>query len=103
MFARSISEIEELRQDQIDRLRRALQIPALPDGINICDPKLTPLLSPKVRAVCEAFPLQAEEIVRKYGLNSDEFNEMLEKTKTNRIFREKVKSEIIAKTSKEDK
>lgn len=94
MFARSITEIESLRKDQLDRLRRALQIRSLPEGVKICDPKLMPLLHPKIRAVCEAFPLQAEDIVKKYGLNSDEFNEMLEQTKTNAGFRRKVENEM---------
>ncbi len=43
-----------------------------------------------MRSVIEAFPLQAEEIVKKYGLNSDEFNQMLEETKGNPIFRWRV-------------
>lgn len=98
MFARSITEIEHLRTDQMEKLRKALQLPTssqqLPDNFNICDPNIMPLLSPKVRAVCEAFPLQAEDIVRKYGLNSDEFNEMLEKTKKDPLFRWKVKKEM---------
>jgi len=102
MFARSISDIEELRNDQMDRLKKALQIPTLPEGVNICDPNVLPLLSPRVRAVCEAFPLQAEDIVRKYGLNSDEFNEMLEKTKRNPLFRRRVKSEMQHSSHLED-
>ncbi len=73
--------------EQTERLVKALNIDHLPENINICDPQLLPLLSPKVRAVCEAFPHQASEIVSKYGLDSDEFNNMLEETKGNPIFR----------------
>lgn len=94
MFARSITEIEHLRTDQMEKLMKALKIPALPEGVNLSDPNVVPFLSPKVRAVCEAFPFQAEEIVRKYGLNSDEFNDMLEKTKKDPVFRWRVKHEI---------
>lgn len=94
MFARSMTEIEELRTEQIERLRKALNIEHLPAGFNICDPNILPLLNPKVRAVCEAFPLQAEEIVNKYGLNSNEFNQMLEETRGNPVFRWRVKKYI---------
>lgn len=94
MFAQSVKEIEQLRQEQMDRLCKALQVDHIPPGINICDPQVMPLLNPKVRAVCEAFPLQAQEIVKKYGLNSEEFNRMLEETKKNPIFRRKVEKVV---------
>lgn len=90
MFVRSITEIEELRSEQMARLKRALNIDKLPAHMNLCDPNVLPLLNPKVRAVIEAFPLQAEVIVKKYGLNSDEFNQMLEETRGNPIFRWRV-------------
>lgn len=90
MFVRSITEIEELRAEQNQRLRKALSIDKIPSDINLCDPNVMPLLSPKVRSVIEAFPLQAEEIVKKYGLNSDEFNQMLEETRGNPVFRWRV-------------
>ena len=87
MFARSMTDIEELRKEQQERLRKALNIDRLPEGVSICDPSIQPLLSPKVRAVCAAFPLQAEQIIDKYGLNSEEFNEMLDESKKNPIFK----------------
>lgn len=87
MFVKSISEIEDLRSDQMDRLKRALNIDKLPDNVNLCDPNVLPLLNSKVRAVIEAFPHQAEVIVKKYGLNSDEFNQMLEESRGNPVFR----------------
>lgn len=90
MFVRSITEIEELREEQTTRLRKALNIDKLPSNVNLCDPNVMPLLSSNVRAVIEAFPLQAEEIVKKYGLNSDEFNQMLEETRGNPVFRWRV-------------
>jgi hypothetical protein len=90
MFVRSITEIEELRAEQNQRLRKVLSIDKIPADINLCDPNVMPLLSPKVRTVIEAFPLQAEEIVKKYGLNSDEFNQMLEETRGNPVFRWRV-------------
>lgn len=90
MFVRSITEIEELREEQTEKLRKALNIDKLPSNVNLCDPNVLPLLSPQVRSVIEAFPLQAEEIVKKYGLNSDEFNQMLEETRGNPVFRWRV-------------
>ena len=101
MFARSMSEIEELRTEQLKALTRSLHVDRIPEGINICDPQVLPILSPKVRAVCEAFPLQAEEIVKKYGLNSDEFNEMYEETQNNPVFRWRV-NKYMEKASAED-
>ncbi len=90
MFVKSITEIEDLRSEQMDRLTRALNIDKIPPHMNLCDPNVLPLLSPQVRTVIEAFPLQAEVIVKKYGLNSDEFNQMLEETRGNPIFRWRV-------------
>ena len=92
MFAKSMTEIEELRLEQTEKLKRYLNMERLPENLNISDPNIRPLLSSKVRAVVEAFPHQAEEIVRKYGLNSDEFNKMMEETQRNPMFRWKVKS-----------
>lgn len=97
MFAKSMVEIETLRQDQLDRLQKVLlkKSPTIDlNSIPLSDPAILPLLNPKVRAVCEAFPLQAEVIVKQYGLNSDEFNEMLEKTKSNPLFRWRVQQEV---------
>ena len=87
MFARSMTDIEELRKEQQEKLRKALNLDRLPEGISICDPLIQPLLSPKVRAVCAAFPIQAEEIIDKYGLNSEEFNQMLDESKNNPLFK----------------
>src|SRR6476620_5381646 len=63
LFCESMSEIEHLREDQIERLKRALQVDSFPASLSISDPSLMPFLSPKVRAVVEAFPYQAEEII----------------------------------------
>jgi len=90
MFCKSMQEIEQLRSDQMDKLKRSLNVQHLPEGVCLSDPNVLPFLSPKVRAVVEAFPLQAEQIVRKYGLNSDEFNDMLSQTKGNPFFRHRV-------------
>ena len=102
MFARSMTEIEDLRGEQLNALTRSLRVDRFPENLNICDPRVLPILSPKVRAVCEAFPLQAEQIVKKYGLNSDEFNEMLEETHTNPVFRWRV-NQYMEKASTEEK
>ena len=94
MFAKSMTEIEELRNGQLNRLMKVLNIDRLPTGVSITDPLMLPILNPRVRAVVEAFPLQAEQIVKKYGLNSDEFNEMLAESRSNPMFRRKVQTLI---------
>ncbi|GMI54435.1 hypothetical protein ScalyP_jg4205 [Parmales sp. scaly parma] len=86
-FARSLGSIEELRGEQREALRRALNIDALPTNFAICDPFLLPLLSPKIQSVCRSFPKQAEEVVRQFGLNSNEFNKMLAETRRNPLYR----------------
>lgn len=94
LFARSIHEIEDLRSDQLRELRQSLQVERFPPGFDLSDPNVQPLLHPEVRRVCEKFPVQAEEIVKRYGLDSDEFNRMLEETKGNPIFRWRVQKYV---------
>jgi hypothetical protein len=89
-----MSEIERLRTGQVERLQRALQAESFPSNVNISDPTLLPYLNPKVRAVVEAFPLQAEAIVKKHGLQADEFNHMLHASKSNPLFRWKVQKQL---------
>lgn len=90
MFCESMQEIEQLRSDQMTKLKKSLHVRQLPKGISLSDPTVLPLLAPRVRAVVEAFPLQAEEIVKKHGLHSDEFNKMMEEAKSSPVFRWKV-------------
>jgi Domain of unknown function (DUF4168) len=92
LFCNSMKEIEKLRLNQMKKLKRSLQVQELPSGMSLSDPKVIPFLSPKVRAVVEAFPLQAELIVQKYGLSSDEFNRLLDQTKANPLFRFRVEN-----------
>jgi hypothetical protein len=94
MFCESMTEIEQMRSDQIERLKKSLHVDKFPPNVNISDPSLTPFLSAKVRAVVEAFPFQAEEIVKKHGLQSDEFNQMLLETRSNPIFRWKIQKQM---------
>lgn len=94
MFCESMNEIEKLRTGQVERLKRALQADDFPTNINISDPQLLPFLHPKAKAVVQAFPLQAEAIVKKHGLNSEEFNNMLHASKSNPIFRWKVQKHL---------
>ncbi|KAL7501504.1 hypothetical protein ACHAWT_010078 [Skeletonema menzelii] len=90
MFARSIQEIEDLRTDQLNQLQSQLRMTQFPPNFDLSDPNVQPLLRDEVRAVCERFPAKAEEIVKRYGLESEEFNKMLEETKGNPIFRWRV-------------
>ena len=102
MFCESMTEIENLREDQVKRLKKSLHVDKLPPNMSLSDPAVKPFLSPKVRAVVDAFPLQAEEIVKKHGLNSDEFNRMLDQSKRNPMFRRKVETEL-RKEAKEER
>jgi len=93
-FCRSIRDIEKLREHQVDRLKKSLNVDSFPSSISISDPTLLPFLSPKVRAVVKAFPLQAEDVVKKNGLGSEEFNNMLQEVRSNPIFRWKVQKQL---------
>jgi hypothetical protein len=99
LFSESLTEIEKLRANQIKRLTKSLHVDKFPDHVSISDPNLLPFLSPKVRAVVEAFPFQAEEIVKRHGLQSDEFNKMLDETKSNPVFRWKIQKRIQTEAS----
>ena len=101
LFCTSMAEIEKLRAGQIDRLMRSLHVSKFPEHVNISDPDLMPFLAPKVRAVVEAFPLQAEAIVKRNGLQSEEFNQMLQATRTNPIFRWKIQKQMRTKEEEE--
>lgn len=94
LFCESMTEIEQLRGDQIERLKKSLRVEKFPENLSLSDPMLLPFLSPKVRAVIEAFPYQAEDIIKKHGLQSDEFNKMLEETRSNPLFRWKVQKHL---------
>ena len=105
MFAKSLSEIEVLRVDQTEALKKALNVRALPTNFKICDPFLLPLLSPKIQNMCNDFPVQAEGIVKEFGLNSDEFNKMLNEAKRNPAFRWRVNHYVkkLGELEKKDK
>jgi hypothetical protein len=94
MFCESMTEIEHLRENQLERLRSSLRVDKFPPNVSISDPNLLPFLNARVRAVVEAFPLQAEEIVKKHGLQSDEFNHLLREARSNPIFRWKIQKYI---------
>lgn len=92
-FRKCLIEIERLRYVQMERLKRSLNIDALPIGIDITDPTIQQLLNPKVRAVVNAFPLQVEDIItKKYGYDMNEFNQLLGKVKSNTLFRWRVRN-----------
>jgi Domain of unknown function (DUF4168) len=103
LFCESIRDIEKLRSDQVERLKKSLQVESFPSSISISDPSLMPFLSPKVRAVVKAFPLQAEDVVKKNGLDSAEFNSMLQEVRSNPIFRWKVQKILKQASAAENK
>lgn len=94
LFCQSIEEIERMREDQVDRLKKALRVDTLPQNVHLSDPELLPFLSPRVRAVVKAFPLQAEDIARKYGLDSQEFNKLLDESRSNPMLRWKMQKHL---------
>jgi hypothetical protein len=53
-----------------------------------------PAMAPAIQRACEQFPANAEKIIQKYGLEVDQFNEMLEKTKSSIVYRGKVFFEL---------
>jgi len=89
-FAKSLSQIEDLRGEQRELLRRSLNVPALPKTIGICDPFLLPMLNSKIQQTCKQFPNRAEEIVQEYGLTVDDFNRLLLETRRNPLLRWRV-------------
>lgn len=103
LFCESIRDIEKLRGDQVERLKKSLHVDNFPGSISISDPNLLPFLSPKVRAVVKAFPLQAEDVVRKNGLDSKEFNSMLQEVRSNPMFRWKVQKYLKQHEGREKK
>jgi Domain of unknown function (DUF4168) len=86
-FRNSLIDIEILRKKQTQQLVRSLDMKKLPENLDITCESVLPLLSPKVRAVVKAFPFQAEEIVKRHGLDINEFNTMLRAAKANPFFR----------------
>lgn len=94
LFCESMNEIEQVRSRQAELMKKNLRVDDFPPNINISDPALMPFLHPRVRDMIQAFPLQAEAIVKKHGLEAGEFNQMLHASKTNPIFRWKVQKHL---------
>jgi len=93
-FCKSMAEVETLRVTQVEKLKRQLSIDQFPSNVSISDPALLPFLDQKVRAFIEGFPVQAEEIVKGHGLETDEFNKLLDETKVSPSFRRKVQQQM---------
>lgn len=73
--------VELLRKEQADGLKAEMKLEVLPE--NICSPEYLPLLSPRVRSLCQSFPREAQDVVESHGLEVAQFNLMLEKTGRN--------------------
>ena len=71
--------MELLRKEQADGLKAEMKLEVLPE--NICSEEYLPLLSPRVRSLCQAFPQEAQDVVESHGLEVAEFNLMLKKTR----------------------
>jgi hypothetical protein len=94
MFCQSMYEIENLRKQQADELKQSLNVEQLPSLTN--DPRLLPLLDTTVRNRIQQFPIAASKIVHRFGLNNDEFNELLQRTRSSVFFRWKVLRNIVS-------
>ena len=56
----------------------------------MCDPSILPVMAPEIQNACLKFPSKAEAIVKQNGLELNEFNKLLDKTKNNIFFRFRV-------------
>jgi Domain of unknown function (DUF4168) len=82
-FCQSMWEIEHLRQSQAEQLKRTLRVDGLPSPLEKNG-------LPIVRNAMEEFLASADHIIRQHGLETSEFNQLLERTKRNPFFQFKV-------------
>ena len=86
LFARAVTEVEDLRTRNLAKIKSNLGVPVLPRGM-LGEESVRSLLDPRVRDVVDAFPLQAEELVRRCGMGSDEFNSLLDRARCDPVYR----------------
>ena len=86
LFARAVTEVENLRTRNLSKIKSNLGVPVLPRGM-LGEESVRSLLDPRVRDVVDAFPLQAEELVRRCGMGSDEFNSLLDRARCDPVYR----------------
>ena len=93
-FCKSMAHIESLRIIHSERLKALFAIDCdLP--ANLSDPAMLPLLHGPVREMVESFPVAAAGIAQQNGLDCDEFNRMLAASRSNPIFRWRVKRQLM--------
>ena len=88
MFCESMYEVEKLRKTLTEQLKQSYQLSELPSLTN--QETLRPLLDSNVRSSIDSFPILASKVVHQFGLNNDEFNELLRRTNASTFFRWKV-------------
>lgn len=88
MFCESMYEVEKLRRKLAEELKQTYQLEELPSITS--QVALRPLLDSNVRSAIDSFPILASKVVHQFGLNNDEFNELLRRTKASTFFRWKV-------------
>jgi Domain of unknown function (DUF4168) len=88
MFCESMYEVEKLRRNLAEEMKRKFRLTELPSITS--QATLRPLLDSDVRSAIDSFPIMASKVVHQFGLNNDEFNELLQRTKTSTLFRWKV-------------
>ena len=88
MFCQSMYEVEKLRRTRVEQLKQTFQLNELPSITS--QATLRPLLDSNVRSAIDSFPIMASKVVHQLGLNNDEFNQLLQRTKASTFFRWKV-------------
>lgn len=100
MFIDVSGQIERLRAEGAALLKSELEVDQLPP--NMCSANMLPFLSERVQGLCKDFPEQAEEVCREAGMEVDEFNTLLERSRRNPLLRLRVNSKlrVAARTAK---
>ena len=77
IFVRTAGEIEALRRAELFGALQSEREP--PKDFPLCAPWIMPLLAPRIRERCEAFPAKAEALVKARGLDAKKFNSLLKR------------------------
>lgn len=88
VFARCLRQVELLRLEQRRKLMEQLETDVLPAGM--CRPSMLRISGSPVRKACETFPMAAEQVVKKNGLRPEEFNKLLERCRSDLLYRYRV-------------
>jgi hypothetical protein len=91
-FVCTLHKIEAERIRVRDQIKRDLQIRELPP--RMADPEYLPAMCPTIQKACNEFPDLANQIIRRNGLQVEEFNLLQKKLANNLWFRYRVQREL---------